>query len=302
MSIYWHTRNLFLNEEYSDLTITCGGREFKVHQAIESQSGIVDLPEDEPAIVEKFLSFLYKGNYEDGVYPTSDEPSAAALLSTEEIERRLEEPPPVLFGEEAPDDDDCSYAPSSGSDDYSDVASNFGPSFVPSICGYGPESGDQEAHPASNSEPTAEANAVTSTTARVSLPPEDRYEGLRKWNERAALSLFNSLRVYAMADKFDVSAARLLARERFYRAAQDMLSQATYYDPTLQADVYSTFADALNELYSTTAPDDLCMRQFPCRLIADRYHETGLQDKIVPVMRKHGDLAVGVLQVIVGDR
>ncbi|RYO70402.1 hypothetical protein AA0113_g3234 [Alternaria arborescens] len=66
---------------YSDLTIACGSDTYKVHKVIicgradffartlnfggkESESGVVDLPEDEPTIVKLLIQYLYEGEYE----------------------------------------------------------------------------------------------------------------------------------------------------------------------------------------------------------------------------------------------
>ncbi|KAF2279790.1 uncharacterized protein EI97DRAFT_371456, partial [Westerdykella ornata] len=66
--------------EYSDLIITCGSEHFKVHKAIvctrsgffacalrfpgkESQENKIDLPEDEPHIIELMLQYIYEGDY-----------------------------------------------------------------------------------------------------------------------------------------------------------------------------------------------------------------------------------------------
>jgi hypothetical protein len=121
----------------------------------------------------------------------------------------------------------------------------------------------------------------------------DDYAALTKRTERASPqvhrtdwphSLFTSLRVYVMADKFDVPGLKLLARERFYRTAEG---------------IYTTCEDfpaVVDEMYRSTPPTDVAMREIPCRLIANQYcGEKALRERIVPVMREHGDLAVGVL-------
>ncbi|KAJ5729076.1 uncharacterized protein N7483_003584 [Penicillium malachiteum] len=75
------TSSLFLNEEYSDLTIICKSEVFPAHKNIlctgsayfkaacgnpafiESQ-GIIDIKESEPMLLKKVLSFLYTGDYD----------------------------------------------------------------------------------------------------------------------------------------------------------------------------------------------------------------------------------------------
>ncbi|KAI1391853.1 BTB/POZ protein [Hypoxylon trugodes] len=73
-------RKLYRSEEYSDLIITCRGKQYKVHKAVvcprseffatacrgnfkEARDGRIDLPEDDPAIVEKMIFYLYNLDY-----------------------------------------------------------------------------------------------------------------------------------------------------------------------------------------------------------------------------------------------
>ncbi|KAI9784670.1 MAG: hypothetical protein M1816_000786 [Peltula sp. TS41687] len=69
------------SSKYSDLIIRCGGQEFKVHKVIlcgqskffdkacdagwkEGAEGVIDLPEDDVAVVEAMLRFLYTADYD----------------------------------------------------------------------------------------------------------------------------------------------------------------------------------------------------------------------------------------------
>jgi hypothetical protein len=101
-------------------------------------------------------------------------------------------------------------------------------------------------------------------------------------------SLFTSLRVYVMADKFDVPALKLLACKRFSQTAEK---------------IYMTCEDfpaVVDEMYRNTPPNDIAMREIPCRLIANQYYEDkALRERVEPVMREHGDLAVGVSNCII---
>lgn len=95
--------------------------------------------------------------------------------------------------------------------------------------------------------------------------------------------LFLPLRVYVMADKYDVASLRLLARDRFYRAAE-----ATY-------DKSEHFPAVVDELYSCTRQGDIAMREIVCRLVASQMRDDALRAKMEPVMRKHGDFAADVI-------
>jgi len=70
--------------QFSDLTLNCNSRIFKVHRCIvcqqcpffykaligefkEASSQTIDLHDDDPCILEKMLHYLYEGNYEDSI-------------------------------------------------------------------------------------------------------------------------------------------------------------------------------------------------------------------------------------------
>ncbi|KAH7625221.1 hypothetical protein SMAC4_12941 [Sordaria macrospora] len=74
-------KGLYSSGEYSDLVISCGGREYHVHRAIvctqseffsaacrgsfkEAQEGKIDLPEDDPRLVHIMVHYLYHFDYD----------------------------------------------------------------------------------------------------------------------------------------------------------------------------------------------------------------------------------------------
>ncbi len=95
------TTSLLNSEKYSDLTITTQTRSFKVHKAIictqspvlaamsdagfkESSTGTLALQHDDPATVQRMITFLYTGNYDpedpDITDTEDDDPSPGPSL------------------------------------------------------------------------------------------------------------------------------------------------------------------------------------------------------------------------------
>jgi hypothetical protein len=80
--------HLFQHGNFADLTLSCQGRTFNVHKFIlltkggtffqsvvcggfaESHTSSIDLPEDDPHIIELVLLHIYTGQYESGVKTT----------------------------------------------------------------------------------------------------------------------------------------------------------------------------------------------------------------------------------------
>ena len=244
----------------------------------ESISCVVDLPDDDPYILEQLLQFLYTGNYEDGEYPVLNKASSSATMTPEEVLEELDQAPgidamgasdghggvpetqsqdPTHASEERNDEsDDGDYVPEEDDEDEDKEQSEI----------------EYNEFDESGGDDTVANLAVSPQVHRIDWPH----------------TLFTSLRVYVMADKFDVPALKLLARERFYRTAEN---------------IYMTCEDfpaVVDEMYRSTPPTDVAMREIPCRLIANQYGlENALRERIVPVMREHGDLAVGVLHYVV---
>ncbi|KAL8890186.1 MAG: hypothetical protein Q9215_002616, partial [Flavoplaca cf. flavocitrina] len=90
------TASLFLTGEYSDLTITCGDRDFMVHRTFicpaskdlaarcdrtfkEGPHSVIHLKEDNPNAVECMLQYMYIGDY----YDTDDNKLEAFVASSD---------------------------------------------------------------------------------------------------------------------------------------------------------------------------------------------------------------------------
>ncbi|KAI9778216.1 MAG: hypothetical protein M1839_008333 [Geoglossum umbratile] len=103
------TASLFQSGKYSDLTITCGSEIFKVHRSVvcprsqffaaacngkfkEGISGKIALIEDDPATVQRMLSYLYTLDYEDEIHTNAETTLDKETASTGS---QTEEQPPV---------------------------------------------------------------------------------------------------------------------------------------------------------------------------------------------------------------
>ncbi|KAF4477148.1 hypothetical protein FAGAP_12508 [Fusarium agapanthi] len=234
---------------------------------MESKSRSIELPEDDPDVVERFLEFLYTGTYTDGVNFTWGKPSKAALLDPETILQSLQQPAcgnqkngisSPMEGPEEPVTDD---EPDGEYNEYDEYSYNS--------AGNGDIQGDEGYRSAKVGEAL-----VTGHTGQP--------EGLKRLAQlRNDMTL--PLRQYVMADKYDAPALRLLARDRFYRAVELVWEEA------------ECFPDVVDELYETTPPTDTAMREIVCRLVAAVIHVPRVRDKMRNVMMKHGDFAVEVM-------
>ncbi|POR32684.1 Uncharacterized protein TPAR_07091 [Tolypocladium paradoxum] len=188
----------------------------------ETSTGAVELPEDDPDIFARFLQFLYTGNYDDGEYAVLGLPAFTTTMSPEEAREELDK------------------APGGFVTDKTDVLQ------LPAFLDRGLAATKANKRP----DPYIEY-AETET-----LEPEEDNSGSEseEYDPKHPISLFTSLRVYVMADKFDVPGLKLLARHRFYHSA------------TAHFETFEQFPNVVDELYETTSPDDRFMREIPCWL------------------------------------
>ncbi|KAF5689029.1 hypothetical protein FDENT_4531 [Fusarium denticulatum] len=272
ISIHASLATLIHSEKFSDMTIICGERQFKTHRAVVcTQSPFFDKAlsgdymtsktntEDDPDDVERFLKFLYTGTYSDGVNFTWGKPSTAALLDPETVIQNLQQP---ACGSQEED-----MSRDWITDDEPDEEYN--------------EYDEREGSPSDNGDAADEKSELTKAVKAVA--EGRRQEGLNQLAElRNDMTL--PIRLYVLADKYDVPALRLLARDRFYRAVELVWEEA------------ECFPDVVDELYETTPPTDTAMREIVCRLVAAVIHVPRVRDKMRNVMMKHGDFAVGVME------
>jgi hypothetical protein len=86
-----------------------------------------------------------------------------------------------------------------------------------------------------------------------------------------------------LAHCFDVPALKLLARDRFFYAAELCCMEN------------ESFPAVVDELYTTTSDTDVAMREIVCRLVGPNMLRHEQRARLEEVMRKHGDFAVAVM-------
>lgn len=251
----------------------------------EASSGIVEL-EDDPEIVKLFLQFLYTGNYDNGITPTNGLPSVPAMMTPEEVSEELSVSPGVFIpeninergevGQRAAEPDDDKDATENGEDD-----GDYGEAFD-----YELEEGEEDPSPSDAPEEYAEfgqfenvENLKADTTTKPLPTSGPEAEAI------VHAEFLVPLRLYVMADRFDVPALKLLARDRFYRAAESRWEALLDFFPKVIA-----------EIYRTTSPADTAIREIVCRLVGARIRDEHIREALRPVMCEFGEFAVGVME------
>ncbi|KAI0156170.1 hypothetical protein BJ166DRAFT_616261 [Pestalotiopsis sp. NC0098] len=91
MAVYDQNAKFFKSQELSDFTLTCCGTMIPVHRFVlatnssffrtafrgnfkEARQSLMDFPEDDPAILEKVISIMYRGNYDDVIFGKAQHP------------------------------------------------------------------------------------------------------------------------------------------------------------------------------------------------------------------------------------
>lgn len=288
------------------------------HRKQEAASGIIDLPDDDPAILQFLLQFLYTGNYNDGVTPTFGTPSEISLLRPDEVtdelnaatgveipHRRHKVPRQLETGSRRPGQsaenqdssgDETTSVPNDGSyvpdSEYDSEYSERPPPTVEPEEEYNEFSGENVAD--------EHTESLDDVLHKKLWPPDynehmwekndDIIDPVKKELSKARKDLFLHLRLYIMADKYDVPALKLLARERFYRSAEQTW------------EVAEEFPAVVDELYSNTNKTEFAMREIVCRLVGNRVLEGRTRERMDWVMKKHGEFAVGVMNYYILSR
>jgi hypothetical protein len=265
----------------------------------EAATGVVELPEDDPDVLECFLQFLYTGTYQDETRVPSlrKGPVDVTIMSRKEIDKELRNMPGVeiiapahawpgsaammaaLYGPppEGPDRTTSRANPASGNymstipdDEPVEPEENF-PDRETEV------SSDEEGENISNDQGQSR---LAKKEQRIR---ELRVESIQYPDKMRHQDLFLPLRLYVMADKFDVPALKLLARDRFFYAAEQCWMSN------------ESFPAVVDELYTTTADTEVPMREIVCRLAGPNMHRHEQRARLEEVMRKHGDFAVAIM-------
>lgn len=251
------------------------------------------------------LQFLYTGNYDDGVTPTLGKPATISLLQPDEVADELD----ARIGVEDPrrgrkvprrtstSSRHPSYSAENldgSGDDTTSVtddesfsgSSGFDPGYIrrqPS--GFEPEEEYNEFSGENVADELADDadDTINKTLSQSEGAGNDVVTLVKKELYGARDDLFLHLRLYVMADKYDVPALKLLARERFYRSAE------------LSWEVADEFPAVVDELYSDTIETHSAMRDIVCRLVGNQVGKVRTRERMEWVMKKHGEFAVGVM-------
>ncbi|KAM0342632.1 hypothetical protein ACHAPU_009362 [Fusarium lateritium] len=271
-SIHASFSSLFMSDKFHDITIECGGREFKAHRAVVcSQCFWFDkiftvvpkkrtvkttkLVGDDPDVFQCFLEFLYTGTYtvDNG---SENEPKDPAQMS-KEIQDRLNYPPrcPLPSNISLPEDP-ATDAPLNG-----DSQSSL------------PARPVRRSNRLSHAAPTAQ----TAESNKGILP-----------------EIPMAVNLYVMADKYDIPALKLLARDRFYIAAKARWVTTSWED----WENTKEFEDIVLDIFISTKEDDKALWEALCKLIAIKVDNDCMKKRMQQVMKEHNDLHTGVMEYV----
>ena len=231
--------------KYSDLTVKCGSREWRVHRSIvcegskffaaacdgpflvsvplekattpahqaqESSSREVTLEDDDPAIFERLLLYLYTLDYDDGSL-------------SENNESPLSENSPAISATQDPEQGEAVL--------------------VSTLAAFAPDE-------PSESQSDSSAVLIKQHATAVALVPERPTQ-----NEKSSLMI--NVQVYAMAEKFDVAELKILAKEKFSACAQGW--------------PLPEFPSVVHEALSSTPESDRGLRDLLSRILAEHVEE-----------------------------
>lgn len=196
-------------------------------------SGVVHLPDDDPAVLECLLEYLYTGDYKNGKYTSMGNPPGPARRPRQAVAASGHPPPKRRRSD--PDDSDSEVFPKLNSDD----------EIIEVGIGEGAE---------------------LAATRQSGAPGDVSGRSVHR-------SLFLPLRLCIVADKYEVPALAVLARNRLYRTVKECWRTC---------DEFPAFVD---ELYKHTPPKDLGVREMVCRLVGAGLTDRATRVRMEAVMR-----------------
>ncbi|KAM0553365.1 hypothetical protein ACHAPJ_007378 [Fusarium lateritium] len=260
-------QGLFLNDKYSDITIVCGDREFKAHRAIVCTQCLF--------FENAFTSAPKKRMIRKFKLPEGD---------PEVFQRFLEF---LYTGSYTVDGDSLPQNIVEANDKEIEERLNLPPRCpLPNNTASSGSSQPRRrsSRLKSNAEPTTEmeidqpAEPSNSTPSKPSAPPE----------------ITLALNLYLMADKFDVPALKLLARDRFYTAAKAHWVTSSWEDSVWEET--QVFEEVVLEVFISTRPEDTALWKALCKLIAIKEEDDMMKKRMDQVVKEHNELADGVLE------
>ena len=233
------------------------------------------MPEDEPNVVECMVSFMYNGRYPDGD-PESETPPPDAIMARRKSSSYV-----------SPDDPDAAYAfalssPYHGAaDDAPALHSHQNLLALQSV----PPWEDQRFGLTFRSEPEPAANTpwylgnqfnygghITNSEERLPLA---KSVGLSR-------RLYLHLQVYVMAHKYGVGPLETYASSRFTQTVESRWGQL------------ERFPEVVDELFQCTPRHDP-LQVFVAETVAKNYHDVMFRSWMRPILEKHPDLTLQVL-------
>ncbi|KAI4640059.1 hypothetical protein J4E93_008859 [Alternaria ventricosa] len=256
---------LLSSGDYSDLKITCGLDAYNVHKAIvcpqssffknaekfpvgkEAEEGRVHLPEDDPHAVKLLVQYFYESEY-DPQLPKIDpkDETRYRIVSNADPKNNAE-------------DDGFHYR-------------------FPHTCKAGCEEGDDlVCHHHICQYATCDekcVNFICEYCTKHLLPEGD------------ATQLLLHTTIYEIADKYDVTGLKLLAKEKFSRSCE------AFWDT-------EHLATAAEHALTTTPDSDAGLRQALCKTLV-QHIELLEKPPIAALLSKHAGFAYGVLRQLAG--
>lgn len=128
-------------------------------------------------------------------------------------------------------------------------------------------------------------------TAQTAEPESEPVDASLKSQLPPEISM--AVNLYIMADKYDIPALKLLARDRFYVAAKARWVTASWEGSSWEDT--NEFEDVVLDVYISTRQEDRALWKALCKLIVIKTESDVMRTRMVQVMNEHGDLGSGVM-------